>query len=103
MTNLFDIFGRPKRVEAFEGRAYIGVNVAVDNSVRQFTTQSIKLLSVTVQALDNDQLIGDDDIQDFVLPTGSMIFLSHIDPSTLYVANATAGQNGTVVILGSRQ
>jgi len=103
MPGLFDRFGRPKRTEAFSGRVYCGVNQAVNDDVREFTTESIKLLGAMIQAQDNDQNIGDADLVDFTVPAGSSIFVSHMDPSTLRVQNTNAGQNGTLIVLGTRQ
>lgn len=101
MPNLFDIFGRPK--QGFRGAAYCQVNVAVDDSVRQFTTDPVRLLGAMIQAQDNDQVIGDADLVDFLVPAGSSVFLSHIDVRTLRVQNATAGQDGTLVVFGTRE
>lgn len=103
MPGLFDRFGRPRRKEAFSGEAYCGANVAVDDSVRQFSIVPVKLRDAIIQALDHPQQLGDFDLQDLVLAAGDHIRLSRIDVSNIYVMNATPGSNGTLVILGSRE
>jgi len=103
LHQLFDRFGRPVGSEGFEGQAYCQVNVAADDSARQFTAEPALLRFAVIQALDNDQVIGNFDLQDFVLEVGQIVHMQNIDASTLYVANETPGQNGSVVILGARK
>ncbi|MFO7772646.1 MAG: hypothetical protein R6V59_01665 [Dehalococcoidia bacterium] len=98
----FDDFGRVKKVEAFQGYAYCGENTATDDSVRRFTTTPVRLKDAVIQARGRAQLIGDSDLQDYLLKVGDTLKLSYIDASTLYVTNAIAGKNGRVVILGAR-
>ncbi|MFU8796498.1 MAG: hypothetical protein ACNA7X_04310 [Dehalococcoidia bacterium] len=103
MPSLFDRFGRPRRQEAFGGAAYCAVNVASDDSVRQFTTESVKLRDAAILARNHPQLIGHFDLQDLHIAAGDHVKLSRLDASTIYVTNATPGSNGTLVILGARE
>jgi len=49
---------------------------------------------------DNDQLFGDAAGQTFPLAAGEWMGFTKVDVSTLYFRNRTAGQNGTVRIIG---
>jgi len=96
------MFKRPKRRELFNGEAYSAINVAADDSPRRFTLPSTLLHDAVLQALDHPQAIGDFWTRDLVIAAGEHINLLMVDVGTLYVENATPGNNGTLAILGSR-
>jgi len=84
----------------FSGAVYENEDTATDDNARRFETSSKKLRDVIIQVVSNDQLFGNATNQRYKVATGSTIGFTQVDLSTLYFKNATAGQNGTVNILG---
>ena len=100
MPDLFDEYGRPKRVEAFGGAVYENQDTAATDAARRFETATKKLRDVVIRVSGNPQLFGDATNQRLELAVGDTMGFTRVDISTLYFKNKTAGQNGTVNILG---
>jgi len=85
---------------SFSGAVYVNSDTATDDNARRFETSSKKLRDMVIYVETNDQLFGDSASQTFPIAAGSSFGITQIDISTLYFCNATAGQNGTVHIIG---
>ncbi len=95
----FDESGRPK--SGYSGIVYVGSDTAANDSTRRFAAETRKLRDIIVRVEDNDQLFGDAASQTFLLAAGEWMGFTMVDVSTLYFRNRTAGQNGTVHIIGT--
>lgn len=100
MSDLFDQLGRPKRVDAFGGAVYENQDTAAGDTARRFETSAKRLRDVVIRVSGKPQLFGDASNQRLELAVGDSMGFTRVDISTLYFKNKTAGQNGTVSILG---
>lgn len=82
------------------GAVYVKSNTATGDAARRFETTAKFLQDVVIAVVTNDQLFGDSSGQTYPVGAGETIGFTKVDISTLYFKNATAGQNGTVHILG---
>lgn len=87
-------------LEQFGGAIYENQNTASADNARRFETSAKKLRDVVIQVSTNAQLLGGATNQRYVVGAGETIGFTKVDISTLYFKNATAGQNGTVNIIG---
>ena len=84
----------------FAGAVYRDKDVAAADTARRFETTSKKLRNVTILVSGYAQYFGTSATQDYPANPGDTLAYDYIDISTLYFKNVTAGQNGTVNILG---
>ena len=96
-----DTLDAVKTIEQFSGAVYSNSDTAATDAARRFETTSKKLRSVLIQVTTNAQLFGDSSNQYISVAAGGSWGLSEVDISTLYFKNETAGQNGTVNIIGT--
>lgn len=89
-----------KRQIVFGGAVYENEDIATGDTARRFETTSKKLRDVIIQVKTQNQLFGNSNNQRYEVAAGEAIGFTQVDISTLYFKNATAGQNGTVRILG---
>jgi hypothetical protein len=82
------------------GAVYRDKDVAAADTARRFETTSKKLRNVTILVSGYAQYFGTSATQDYPANPGDTLSYDYIDISTLYFKNVTAGQNGTVNILG---
>jgi hypothetical protein len=82
------------------GTAYCKTDTAASDAARRFETAEKKIMNASIQVTTNSQLFGQVDGILYQIDPGDTKSLGNIDISTLYFKNATAGQNGTVTILG---
>jgi len=82
------------------GSAYCKTDTAASDAARRFETAEKKIMNASIQVATNSQLFGQVDGILYQIDPGDTKSLGNIDISTLYFKNATAGQNGTVTILG---
>jgi len=82
------------------GSAYCKTDTAASDAARRFETAEKKIMNASIQVTTNSQLFGQVDGILYQIDPGDTKSLGNIDISTLYFKNATAGQNGTVTILG---
>ena len=82
------------------GTAYCKSDTATDDTARRFETSLKKIMNASVQVIGNSQLFGQSDGILYQIDPGDTKSFGNLDVSTLYFKNATAGQNGTVTILG---
>ena len=82
---------------------YVESDTASTDAARRFETSFLYLKDIVILVKTKGQLFGDADGQTYPVGIGESLGLSGIDISTLYFKNATAGQNGTVHILGVRR
>lgn len=87
----------------FTSATYVNKDIATGDAARRFETTSLYLKDFVILVQTKAQLFGDSSGQTYPVGIGESIGLSGIDISTLYFKNATAGQNGTVHILGVRR
>jgi len=87
----------------FSGQTYNNTDTAADDNVRRFEESEKKLNDVIIYVSGHGQLFGDDHSQEFYVAAGGSLGLTRVDISTLYFRNASAGQNGTVSILGTEE
>jgi len=84
----------------FGGNVYENQDTAVADTARRFETSSKKLRDVTIRVTTASQYFGNSSNQRYKVDPNDTMTISRIDISTLYFKNVTAGQNGTVTILG---
>lgn len=82
------------------GSVYCKTDTAASDAARRFETAEKKIMNASIQVTTNSQLFGQVDGILYQIDPGDTKSLGNIDISTLYFKNATAGQNGTVTILG---
>ncbi len=87
-------------LEKFGGATYVKSDTAASDAARRFETSSKKLRDVVIRVATNNQLLGTSALQVYPVNVGETAGFGKLDVSTLYFKNATAGQNGTVQILG---
>ena len=80
--------------------AYVNKDTATDDAARRFETTRVYLRDIIIIVSDYAQLFGDSASQTYPVGVGETIGFTQIDLATLYFKNATAGDNGTVDILG---
>ena len=95
---VFDGSGRPK--SGYGGRVYHNHNTASSDAARRFETSEKKLRDVVIRVEDYGQLMGDESGQEFPVGAGEWVGFTQVDVSTLYFKNRSAGENGTVRIIG---
>ena len=98
MEEPFDESGRPK--SGYSGSVYVSSDTAASDAARRFAATEKKLRDVIVKVEDNDQLFGTAAGQTFPVASGEWMGFTKVDVSALYFKNKTAGQNGTVHIIG---
>lgn len=84
----------------YSGAIYRKQDVATVDTARRFETVAKKLRDIVIYISVNDQLFGDSANQTFLVSAGRYFGFTKVDISTLYFKNATAGQNGTIDIIG---
>lgn len=95
-TGLGDIYV----TQDFTGTVRALQYTATDDAAHPVTATSLKLADVIIKCAGNGAIVGDADHQYLELAVGDVLGLTKIDISTLYVKNATAGQNTTLNIIG---
>ena len=88
---------------AFYGAVYSKSDTATSDTGRRFETSSKKLTRCVIEVRNHGQNFGQEHLytsQYVYYTAGSKFELVDVDVSTLFFANATAGANGTVAILG---
>ena len=89
--------------QSYRGTVYANSHTATTDAVRRFETSAKRLRNAWVEVLTNAQSFGDADTQPYAVAVGDGIWLQDVDISTLYFRNTSAGDNGTVVIIGSEE
>jgi len=89
-------------LQSCTGTPYSNADTAPDDDPRRFETDTLILRDAVIKVTDNGQLLGDSTGQNFELAAGGSIGISFLDLSQFYFRNATAGQDGTVQIFGTR-
>ena len=87
---------------AYEGIPYSNSDTATDDNPRRFETTTLILRDAVIKVTGSNQLLGDASGQHFELAAGGSIGISFLDLSKFYFKNAAAGQNGTIMIFGTR-
>jgi len=82
------------------GTVYVNSDTATNDDPRRLEVTSRKLAWAVISVETNDQLFGNADGQVFPLAAAGTMGIGRVDLSTLYFKNRTAGQNGTIYILG---
>jgi len=95
--------GLPEVMDTFGGVTYENQDTAAADTARRFETTTKKLKDVVIRVSTYNQLFGDSSNQRYPVNAGETVSFSKVDISTLYFKNATAGQNGTVNILGTEE
>ncbi|HEX74270.1 MAG TPA: hypothetical protein G4N93_03890 [Dehalococcoidia bacterium] len=97
--DIFDPSGRPK--SGYSGAVYDNQDTATGDSARRFETSRKLLRDVVIKVATKAQKFGNSSNQRMELSAGDSIGFTMVDISTLYFKNASAGENGTVNILGT--
>ena len=84
----------------FRGQIYAKSDTAVSDAGRRFETSEKKLTWCFIQITTNAQIFGTEETYPVNYAANESFELENVDISTLYFANAAAGQNGTVSIMG---
>lgn len=82
------------------GKVYVNSDIASADTARRFETSWTYLEDITIIVKTKAQLFGDENGQTYPVGVGETLGYSRIDISSLYFKNETAGENGTVHILG---
>lgn len=92
-----------KNLEHFGGNVYSKTMTMASDAATRFETSAKKLRDVVIAVTTQNMLLGETGVEVFPLAAGSSINFSKVDISTLYFKNAAAGQNGTIIILGTEE
>ncbi len=84
----------------FRGAIYAKSDTAVSDAGRRFETTEKKLTWCVIQITTNSQIFGTVSAYPVTYAANASFEMENVDISTLYFANAAAGQNGTVSIMG---
>ena len=84
----------------FRGQVYAKTDTASEDTGRRFETSEKKLSWCVIQVTTQSQDFGTVETYPVTYTANEQFELNDIDISTLYFANAGAGQNGTVSIMG---
>ena len=87
----------------FSGNVYSNADTATDDNPRRFEESEKKLNDIIIYVSGHGQLFGDYYSQEFFVAAGGSLGFTKVDISTLYFRNASAGQNGTVYMLGTEE
>ena len=79
---------------------YVNSDTATTDAARRFETSRVYLRDIIIVVKTYAQLFGDSGGQTYPVGVGETIGFTQVDIATLYFRNATAGENGTVHILG---
>ena len=85
----------------YSGAVYENQDTATGDTARRFETARKLLRDVVIKVTTRAQTLGDSSNQRLELAAGDSIGFTLVDLSTLYFKNASAGENGTVTILGT--
>ncbi len=84
----------------FYGAIYANSDTAVADAGRRFETTTKKLSWCVIQISTQSQVFGTVSAYPVTYAAGASFEMEDVDISTLYFANAGAGSNGTVSIMG---
>lgn len=84
----------------FRGQVYANSDTAASDAGRRFETEEKKLKWAFIKVSTNSQIFGSVEAYPVTYIAGESFELENVDISTLYFANAGAGLNGTVSIIG---
>ncbi len=84
----------------FRGQIYAKSDTAASDASRRFETTEKKLSWCVIQVKTQSQIFGDVSSYPVTYAATESFEMENVDISTLYFANAAAGQNGTVSIMG---
>lgn len=84
------------------GTVYEHEYTAADDNAHALSGTTLLLRDVVVLVSTNDALFGDENNQRFPRAAAASFGLVYMDLSTLYVKNATAGNNTKVNVLGTK-
>lgn len=85
-----------------KGTPYSNSDTAVDDNPRRFEPRALKLRDAVIRVETNNQLIGGGGVQRLEMAAGASMGVSFLNLSQFYFRNATAGQNGTIQVFGTR-
>lgn len=84
----------------FRGQIYAKSDTATSDAGRRFETTEKKLSWCVIQVTTKSQIFGTESTYPVTYAADTSFQMENVDISTLYFANAAAGQNGTVSIMG---
>ncbi len=84
----------------FRGQVYAKSDTAAADAARRFETSEKKLSWAYITVTTQSQSFGDSSSQPAAVAANASIEVRNVDISTLYFKNTSAGQNGTVSIVG---
>lgn len=84
----------------YRGAAYSNSDTATGDTARRFETSEKKLAYAVFRITTKAQLFGDSSAQNALWAADTSFTLEDVDLSTVYFKNGTAGQNGTVSVVG---
>jgi hypothetical protein len=86
----------------FAGTAYSNTHTQVSDAEYRFESSSKKLSTAYIQVTTQSQLVGATGTEAYTQTAAAApMILQNVDLSTLYFKNASAGQNGTINIVGT--
>lgn len=84
----------------FGGETYENEHTMSDNLKYRFETTTLKLRGATILVSTHDALFGDSSSQRYPKSSGTTFAVGDVDLSTLYIKNATPGQNTKINVIG---
>lgn len=88
------------KIVNFGGNVYSKTMTMTNNNATRFETVSKKLRDIIITVTTQAMLFGKLGVEVYPVAASGTIGFTQVDISTLYFKNSTAGQNGTVKILG---
>ena len=92
-----------KTNDQFSGTVYRAGHNQKDNNARRFVNSPLKVRDTIIKVTDAAQYFGDGSDQTLKVEADGSLSFSKLDVSSLWFKNVTAGQNGTVNILATRE
>ena len=89
-----------KILDQFGGNVYSKTMTMSDDNATRFETTAKKLRDVVIVVKTNNMLLGETGVEVYPVDADSTVGFTKVDISTLYFKNASAGSNGTIIILG---
>ena len=86
--------------EQFGGNVYSKTMTMTDDNPTRFETTAKKLRDVVIVVKTHGMLLGETGVEVYPVGENEAVGFTKVDISTLYFKNASAGDNGTITILG---
>ena len=100
VKGLSDVAGHLLIDVSFGGNDYSKTMTMTDDNPTRFETAAKKLRDIVIIVKTHPMLLGETGVEVYPVGENEAVGFTKVDISTLYFKNASAGDNGTITILG---